>query len=83
MKYLTLPHLDFFFQLCNLMQAILVSSLYPQGAILSKKIHESKAAVKCGPVPYSLAGVRLGSGMMGKLGRAWVGAWLQLHSDFF
>ena len=29
------------------------------------------AAVSCSSVPYRLGGVRLGSGMTGKLGRAW------------
>ena len=32
-------------------------------------------AVPCSPDAYRLGGVRLGSGTMGKLGRAWVGAW--------
>ena len=34
-----------------------------------------KAAVSCSPDAYRLGGVGLGSRMMGKLGRAWDGAW--------
>ena len=34
------------------------------------------AAVSCSANAYRLGGVGLGSGMMGKLGRAWVGAWV-------
>ena len=34
-----------------------------------------KAAVSCSPDAYRLGGVGLGSGMMGKLGRAWDVAW--------
>ena len=33
------------------------------------------AAGPCIPVPYILGGVRFGFWLMGKLGRAWVGAW--------
>ena len=34
------------------------------------------ATVSCSAVGYMLGGVKLGSGMTGKLGRAWVSAWL-------
>ena len=37
---------------------------------------ETIAAVSCSPNMTSSAGVRLVSGLMGKLGRAWVGTWL-------
>ena len=33
------------------------------------------AAVSCGPDAPWFGGVGLGSGLMGKLGHAWVGAW--------
>ena len=34
------------------------------------------AAVKCSPSVYRLGGVVLGYFLTGKLGRAWVGAWV-------
>ena len=34
------------------------------------------AAVSCSTVGYRLGGVKFGSGTTGKLGRAWVCAWL-------
>ena len=37
---------------------------------------EGKAAVSCSPTVYKLGGVRFGSEMTGKLGLAWVGAWV-------
>ena len=36
----------------------------------------NEAAVLCSPIPYWLGGVGLGLGLTGKLGRAWVGAWV-------
>ena len=33
------------------------------------------AAVSCSPDVYRLGGVKMGLGLSGKLGRAWVGAW--------
>ena len=41
------------------------------------------AAVLCSSIPYSSAGVGLGSGLglTGKLGRAWVGAWVHGGCD--
>ena len=34
------------------------------------------AAVSCSLVGYMLGGVKMGSGTTGKLGLAWVGAWV-------
>ena len=34
------------------------------------------AAVSCSPIPYYPAGVGLGFWLTGKLGHAWVGAWV-------
>ena len=34
------------------------------------------AAVSCSPVGYRLGGVGFGFWLTGKLGRAWVGAWV-------
>ena len=36
------------------------------------------AAVSCSPNIARLAGMGLGSGTMGKLGRGWVGVWVVL-----
>ena len=37
------------------------------------------AAVSCSLVTPRLGGVKMGLGLTGKLGRAWVGAWVVLH----
>ena len=42
----------------------------------NKRKYECRAAVSFSPVEYRLGGVGLGSGMTGKQGRAWVGAWV-------
>ena len=34
------------------------------------------AAVSCSHILYRLGGVKMGLGLMGKLGRAWIGAWV-------
>ena len=39
-----------------------------------------KAAVSCNAVLYSAGEVKIGFWLMGKLGRAWVGAWV-VHGD--
>ena len=38
--------------------------------------HLNLAAVSCSSDAYRLGGVKIGLGLMGKLGRAWVGAWV-------
>ena len=40
------------------------------------RISRNIAALSCSPAPYYPAGVRLGFWLTGKLGRAWVGAWV-------
>ena len=37
------------------------------------------AAVSCSSVPNRLGGVKIGLGLTGKLGRAWVGAWVVVY----
>ena len=38
-----------------------------------------KAAVSCNAVLYSAGEVKIGFWLMGKLGRAWVGAWVVVY----
>ena len=46
---------------------------YGQILVGEKNFHSQLAAVTCRPIPYPTAGVGLGLGLTGKLGRAWVG----------
>ena len=39
-------------------------------------ISQAEAAVSCGANALQLGGVKMGLGLMGKLGCAWVGAWV-------
>ena len=44
-------------------------------------IENAAAAVSCSASPYDSGGLTLGSGTTGKLGRAWVGAWVSVRVD--
>ena len=50
--------------------------LFLQAMVTLRGMAEHRAAVSCSAVLAMLGGVGLGSGTTGRLGRAWVGAWV-------